>query len=966
MSPVDDHVALCVVRLGRCRINAAVSGASPGDVLCCVPTMKRTFFFLLAVMLWSVAVAVATEQFMIRRFGLDQGLPQSDVHAITQTADGFIWIATQDGLCRFDGQRLFVYRNFSPVRGQIPANGVFALVRTDKGGLLLLAGDVWLRYRPKWNDFVTSTPPSGFVYQDPTDPRNQSLYISYFTDSRGCKWYGTRNYGAVMVDPRTNRRITFGVDQPPERRLASNEVWTITEDLYGRIWLGMHGGGIAVIDKGRIVQTMRHESDDQRTIPSDVVRTIFRDSSGVMWIGTHAGGLGIWDPRVSQVKMYRWKQTSGGGDDGYVRCFTTNSKGQLYVGTRTGVVVYDKERLNRTAVASWPIERYGAVEALHADRFDNIWVGTQRKGLGLVRSGSKSIRWFDGAEWRLGKRIRTISWIMPLGADTILLASHSVLGVTSIHDPKPQWIPIHPQGADTRGMPAISNIYYLKDTRELIVSSDAGLYRGWLTSGFKKVECTDADAIRPNIDYARAVNRRADTLYVGTWGGGIRKFHIPTWREAVLDSRQGLPSNTVYAVIPRADGSLVASSNAGILFIRPSGRIISAGVEQGAQANEFNTGAWSILDDGTILLGGVAGFNSIQPAFWPNSAPAPTLYISSIHINGEFRALRNWSPSDGLQLGSGPANISIEWGSIATSRPAKVQYRFRLLPNDTSWTYTDVPLLSYVQLPHGRYTLEIESSFNTEDWGARKELSIVIPARFWEEPWYLTVAGCLLVLGLVATTTAVNRRQARKRTEREILLNDERERIARDLHDDVGAGLARIVILTEELTARTQVSSADMGRLSEIARYVIESVRSIVWVIKTTDVSLRTTVLFIRDKADEALSDRGMVLHYDLVSDLPTTPLSILVRRNSILACQEAVTNIVRHSSATQTQMKVRCEPREVVIEFADDGVGLKTIGNYRSNGIDNMRTRMREIGGRFEIRALPQGGTLVTFTIPY
>jgi len=965
MAGRDDEADAYLAAEWSYRINAAVSTALLADVLCCDRTMKRNTILLLIGLLCLVARSRASEQFLVRRLGLDQGLPQSDVHAITQSTDGFLWFATQDGLCRYDGQRLVIYRNFSPVKGQLPANGVRALHVTKSGGLIVLAGDVWLQYRPQANDFVPTQPPVGISYADPSDPQNNAPYLTTFTDSRGRFWYGTRHDGATMVDPTTRRTVTYNRRGPTERRLAADEVWTIVEDVYGRIWIGTHGGGISIVENERIIQTLLYDSDDQRSIPSNIIRTIFRDRSGVMWIGAYAGGLGIWDPSADQLKLYRWKHTSSKGEDDYVRSFATDTKGTVYVGSRTGVVFYDRLKRQFTPVISWPLEYNGSVEGLHVDRFDNLWIGTQRKGLGVLKSGSKSVRWFDGDAWRRNGQLKVISWIASIGQDTLLIGSRAEIGVMTIDDPSPTWIPVI-TGELLRTNPSpISNIYRIDETGELLISTDAGLFRGHLKSGFTKVECPDPNAIRPNIDYVRAVQRRGDTIYAGTWGAGIRKIHLPSWREVVLDSRAGLPNNTVYAVIPRANGSLLASSNAGILFIQPNGRIQSAGVDQGAQANEFNTGAWKILADGTVLLGGVAGFNAIAPGFGIRSGSAPRIYIYGIQVNGEQQSLRNWKPSSGLQLEPGPWNISIDFGSIATSRPAKVQYRFRMLPGDTTWTYTDVPFLSFLKLTAGQYALEIESSFGTDEWGARLVMPIVIAERPWENPWVLLGAGVFFAVVLVSSTTVVNRRQARRKIEREQLLNEERERIARDLHDDVGAGLARIVIMTDALTTRAQISQDELGRLSEMSRYVIESVRSIVWVIKTTDVSLKTTIQFIRDKADESLSDRDIALRAEIDVDLPSSPLSILKRRNIILACQEAVTNIIRHSRATQVMMKVRYTPTEIVIEFIDNGVGLKTLGNYRSNGVDNMRTRMREINGRFEIRALAEGGTHVTFTIP-
>ncbi len=269
------------------------------------------------------------------------------------------------------------------------------------------------------------------------------------------------------------------------------------------------------------------------------------------------------------------------------------------------------------------------------------------------------------------------------------------------------------------------------------------------------------------------------------------------------------------------------------------------------------------------------------------------------------------------------------------------------------------------QITTGEQQLEIESSFAVGSWGARLTIPIVVMPHFWEKWWFILLVGSSITAGVVGGTTLVNRRSAQRAVEREQLLNQERERIARDLHDDVGAGLTRIVIVADELASRGSVPGADISRISDMARTAIESVRSIVWVIKTTDTSLRNTVKFIRDKADDVLADRGIRLEFRAPEVLPVSPLSILARRNVILASQEIIANIIRHSKATAVTMAVTVERKNVLITFIDNGIGYSKVGSDHSNGIENMRVRMREVDGRFEIQRLSEGGTQITLTVP-
>lgn len=932
-----------------------------------IPSAMKSSLFILATLLWVCASALSTEQFLFQRVGLEQGLPQADVQAITQSTDGFIWIATQDGLCRFDGMRIDVLRQSQQLQTRIQTNSIRNLIRLDSGNLALTSGGLWFIYRKRYHDFVPGSRPVGYKEYDPADPGYPSDVLYELTDSRGRRWRGTRTQGALRVDPKTGRTTQYARDQPSGYQLAVNEVWSIEEDSRGRIWIGTNGGGVAIVDGETISTTLVFDADNRYSIPSNIIRTIYRDGSGVMWVGTYGGGLSFWDPSRSKIQLYRWSHHTDPRENDYVRCFAVDSKGSLYVGTRTGIVRYDKRRRSREFVASWATANrsYGAVQALYVDRYDNLWIGTERNGLGILEASHGSIRWLRGPDWMINGRPIRVASFTELGRDTLAIGSIAKIAMVDIRERRPVWYKGPFVNGDSTTTQPISSIYRIEETGELVISSDIGLFRGTFRSGFQFVRCADTSATYPNVNILRLAQRMGDTLYVGTWGGGIRKFHLPSWRETVFDTRHGLPNNTVYAVIPRKDGSFLASSNAGILYITPQWKVIVYGVEQGAQASEFNTGAWRVLSDGTILLGGVNGFNALPADFTPQLRAAPSMYLHDVRIDGVQLKLANQGIGQHIQMNPGQKSLSISFGSIATSRPSTISYRYRLLPGDSTWTYTTLPFLMFNQITTGEQQLEIESSFAVGSWGARLTIPIVVMPHFWEKWWFILLVGSSITAGVVGGTTLVNRRSAQRAVEREQLLNQERERIARDLHDDVGAGLTRIVIVADELASRGSVPGADISRISDMARTAIESVRSIVWVIKTTDTSLRNTVKFIRDKADDVLADRGIRLEFRAPEVLPVSPLSILARRNVILASQEIIANIIRHSKATAVTMAVTVERKNVLITFIDNGIGYSKVGSDHSNGIENMRVRMREVDGRFEIQRLSEGGTQITLTVP-
>lgn len=917
-------------------------------------------------MLLTQVGALASPQLRMRRLGLDQGLPQSDVHAITQSTDGFIWIGTQNGLCRYDGESIDVFRSVHGVRDWIPRNQITQIRARSGGDLDLYARFEWWRYRARFDDFVPIAEPVDYVKANPADPLFSSDTLCEFTDSQQRRWVGTRTRGAFCVDV-NGRRTRFSTTEKGTRHLLRNDIWAIAEDKYGRIWIGTNGGGVAIVQGNDIVSTLLNQADNLGSIPSNVVRTIFRDHDDVMWVGTFGGGACFWDPSNSGTLLYRWPIGKDQRFDRDVRSMAVDSKRRLYVGTRAGIFRFDDGFTNQQCLASWAVgvKSYGAVRTLYIDRFDNLWIGTERNGLGVLRKGSSHIRWLTGEFWNASGYLNSVYVIRQIGRDSLIVSGSSYMALIDVVKGVQRWIPSPGLENGKRTVSPVTGFYVVPETGEHVVSTETGLYRGHIDTGFTFIKCSDAGAIRSNIDIMRAVNRRGDTLYAGTWGGGIRKFHLPSWRETLIDNRHGLPDNTVYVVVPRSDGSFVASSNSGIILWSSTRSFSTVNVEGGAQANEFNTGAWLRTDDDRVFLGGINGINVVTAAMQPSVEIPNRLYVRSVLIDGKDLPLRGWTIADGLSLASGKRNVTIRIGCISTARPSNPRYRWRLLPIDSTWTVSEVPIITYNQLPGRNYELEVESSFIGDRWGARIQMPISITPVFYESWWFFIGAAIVSTLFVIVSTNIFTRHQLQKRRERELLLTEERERIARDLHDDIGANLARIVVVVDELRAKPDLETQDLQRVSDIARHSIDGVRSIVWVMKSNSTSFQNTMAFIVDKANDVLSDRGIDVSFDMPVVWPSYTLTSLVSRNIILACQEATTNIVRHSQATQVIVGVLPNSTHVKILIADNGIGMTDKPSGYSSGMANMQSRMREIGGTFEIQSGNGAGTRVVFTIP-
>jgi signal transduction histidine kinase len=224
-----------------------------------------------------------------------------------------------------------------------------------------------------------------------------------------------------------------------------------------------------------------------------------------------------------------------------------------------------------------------------------------------------------------------------------------------------------------------------------------------------------------------------------------------------------------------------------------------------------------------------------------------------------------------------------------------------------------------------------------------------------------------------ANKSLTNEMAERQRTEEELvraralhLVEQERTRIARDLHDDLGSRTTRMVLLLDELALQNQIPSPDAAahptKISTVAREMIQSLDETVWAVNPRNDTLRRLVNYIGQSAMEFLNAAGARCRLDFSELLPEKPISADARYHLLLAVKEALHNAIRHGHATEVQLHVVADEESLVLEIADNGVGFESVpDNGSANGLRNMRQRMEEIGGQFEIKSELNAGTQVT-----
>lgn len=211
--------------------------------------------------------------------------------------------------------------------------------------------------------------------------------------------------------------------------------------------------------------------------------------------------------------------------------------------------------------------------------------------------------------------------------------------------------------------------------------------------------------------------------------------------------------------------------------------------------------------------------------------------------------------------------------------------------------------------------------------------------------------------------------QERQRAERRREIEQERARVAHDLHDDLGAGLTEVNMLSS--LAKSPATSAVekeryLGELTETARRMVTSLDEIVWTVNPRNDTVASLASYFGSHAQRLLELAGVTCGLDIAPDLPEYPLDPKFRQEIFFAFKEALTNVVRHAQATQVWLRISVRDGRLEVEVADNGHGLNGAApSAGSDGLTNMQERMKTLGGECKIVSDPQTGTTVRFSAP-
>ena len=334
---------------------------------------------------------------------------------------------------------------------------------------------------------------------------------------------------------------------------------------------------------------------------------------------------------------------------------------------------------------------------------------------------------------------------------------------------------------------------------------------------------------------------------------------------------------------------------------------------------------------------------------------APNIFITGLRVSGvpQSVSILGETKIPPLELAADRQQVTIDFLGVGTNLGERLKYEYRF--DNSDWTQTDERTVNFANLAAGEYLMEVRAQTADRIYSQPATVAFRIAAPLWQRPWF--IASVLLLTALAGYLFYKNRLARLLEMERM------RTRIATDLHDDIGANLTRISLLSEVAKQKSTDGNENLlTSIADIARESVASMNDIVWAISPDHDSLLDLTRRMRQHAEEVFSFREIDLDFNApASDLK---LSVGVRRDVLLIFKEAVNNAAKHSDCSQVRIDFRCENSVLRLSIADDGKGFDSAENYDGQGLRSMTRRADALGGNFKIDSRNGGGTIVEFRL--
>lgn len=759
----------------------------------------------------------------------------------------------------------------------------------------------------KTNNLWVSTYESGLTKLDKQNLQSEKIsglsnndVNQILFDSKGQLWAGTNN-GLHIINIKSNQHTKYQHQPTDSRSISSNTIYALFEDRVGNMWIA--GNGLDVYHANKtIFETFRQHVDLKNSLADDHINTFCEDNEGNIWIGTETGSATLFNTKTKSFTNLLLKNKQGSvatniyqiAFDGEHLWFASFQNGLIKMNKKTGTVYFFLHNHDS------PLGNQAFVNNVLLDHDGTLWIGTYDNGLYHYHPKTEEVETYRAS-----------------------LQDQHAIGANFI------------------------NSLYLDKQHNLWVSLWGG---GMSLFDRNKKSFTNYKYDRNNknglSDQAvSGIIQHNDSIYFICTQTGLNKFNRHTGKFTHFFEKDGLASNVTYDIMYDAQKNHYwITTNGGLSRFNPLTNIFKTFKEtDGLAADEFNKNAAMVSASGYFYVGGVEGFSRFKPGDMLENKNPPALMLESYKVFD-----KTFLSSPEVTLSHNENYLTFNFFAIEFNSPEKVKYSYKLEGFDKEWRAGGTQKEAhYTNLDPGHYTFKVRAANADGYWtNPGASMIIIIDPPFYKTVWFM---GLIIAIGAALIYGA-----HRYRLNQSLHVERLRNKIASDLHDEVGSSLTRISIyadLVQNDTIDTENKNYLKG-ISALSREVVTTMSDIVWSIDNRYDTLEALLLRMRDFATEILQSKNITLHF-LANDLNLKKeLDPGTKQNLYLIFKEAINNIVKHAHATEVKVELQEDKNGFSLRIEDNGKGLASTESIRGNGLRNMRRRAAAINGSIEFNS--------------
>ncbi|HZG25197.1 MAG TPA: two-component regulator propeller domain-containing protein [Chitinophagaceae bacterium] len=944
------------------------------------------------------------------------GISGNIITDILEDEEGLLWIATEDGgLNRYDYKlppkdQFRQFKHLPNDSNSIPVNAINSILEDSRGYLwLATSGASVLRFDKKTGSFSMKIPvgrtindlcldangviwagreggsilkvnPVTGSYEVQKEYENYYLKLPHvavtalYKDSYNDIWFGSWDKAVYRYNARTKKEEVFTASNSPFS-FSQDEAISFAEDSQKRLWIGGRYNGLYLYDRLRnCFYNFRHDAQREGSLADNSVNYIYNDRSGNLWIGTNAG-ISIYNPAQQQFRQVFLQALEKKASPTVVYDMFEDGFERVWIGTNKGIFITD----STSDIRHFPLAFNGTqlqVTKFYKDCDGRVYLGTNYSFFQLDTLTMKVVPLKDKTNDVVMRKL-VESRIVSVVRDTI--DGHPALVVSPYGHFLAYYDFVLQKWYSRKDSTQPVNVKYdIRDNlvRKLVRCRSGKIWMANLREGLGEWRAASRKPVRyfkNNPQSAQTISNNniydiledGDNLWLSTYGGGLNYFK-PSINKFIHINTS---NNLLEGIQKDDDGNIWMISNGNLhkynRYDQSNTSFLLPDLENtgGVKGYIFKT------KKGRMYVAGVNFIISFHPDSIRIRKTQPSVIFTDFKIfNNSYS---NLLFKDRINLRYNQNFFTFEFSAPYYSASGEVRYSYMLEGVDQDWVDAgSVNFASYSNISGGSYQFKVRATVSQGVWLPNySTIQIEVIPPFWKRWWFFAICG-LFAAGVIYS---IYRYRINVLLERQAIRN----KIAQDLHDNVGSTLSSISIYSQvaQIKSREQNETELNNVLAKIgvtSNEMISEMNDIVWTINPRNDNMEKIFQRMDSFAKPLLAARNILLHFEYDEALLNITLDMTKRKNFYLIFKEAITNAVKYSNCKNVWVSIHSQRNIVELLVQDDGVGFdkeklhhKLSNSLSGNGLRNISLRAAEMNGQSQVVSQPGKGTLVSLSFP-